>query len=48
LLELFDDVVGRDGPFPRKPDPAALLDLMGRAGAVASQTLLVGDSTFDH
>ena len=48
LRELFDDVVGGDGPLPRKPDPAGLLDLMGRAGAVASHTLLVGDSTFDH
>ena len=48
VRELFDDVVGGDGPLPRKPDPAALLDLMGRAGAIASHTLLVGDSTFDH
>lgn len=48
LGELFDDVVGGDGPLPRKPDPAALFDLMDRAGATASHTLLVGDSTFDH
>ncbi|MDA1183729.1 MAG: HAD-IA family hydrolase [Acidobacteria bacterium] len=48
VRELFDDVVGGDGPLPRKPDPAALLDLMRRAGASASRTLLVGDSTFDH
>jgi len=48
LRELFDDVVGGDGPLPRKPDPAALLALMERAGASASDTLLVGDSTFDH
>ncbi len=48
LRGLFDDVVGGDGPLPRKPDPAALLALMERAGATASNTLLVGDSTFDH
>ena len=24
LRDLFDDVIGSDGPFPRKPDPAAL------------------------
>lgn len=48
VRELFDDVVGGDGPLPRKPDPAALLDLMGRSGASGSYTLLVGDSTFDH
>lgn len=48
VRELFDDVVGGDGPLPRKPDPTALLDLMDRAGATASHTLLVGDSTFDH
>ena len=43
LRGLFDDVVGGDGPLPRKPDPAALLALMERAGATASNTLLVGD-----
>jgi len=48
LRGLFDEVVGGDGPLPRKPDPAALLALMERAGATASNTLLVGDSTIDH
>jgi phosphoglycolate phosphatase len=48
LRELFDDVVGGDGPLPRKPDPASLQALMQRAGATATNTLLVGDSTIDH
>lgn len=48
LRGLFDEVVGGDGPLPRKPDPAALLALMERAGAIAPNTLLVGDSTIDH
>ena len=48
LRELFDEIVGGDGPFPRKPDPAALLSLMARAGATAANTLLVGDSSIDH
>lgn len=48
LRGLFDEVVGGDGPLPRKPDPAALLALMERAGATAANTLLVGDSTIDH
>ncbi|MBF8301710.1 MAG: cbbZP, partial [Acidobacteria bacterium] len=48
LRNLFDEVVGGDGPLPRKPDPAALLALMERAGATAPNTLLVGDSTIDH
>ena len=48
LRGLFDEVVGGDGPLPRKPDPSALLALMARAGATASNTLLVGDSTIDH
>ncbi len=39
-----DAVLGGDGPFPRKPDPAALLHLAARAGAEADATLLVGDS----
>lgn len=46
--ELFDDVVGGDGPLPRKPDPAALEALMDRAGASPAATLMIGDSLIDH
>ena len=45
--ELFDDVVGGDGPLPRKPDPASLRDLMHRSATAAADTLLVGDSRID-
>jgi len=48
LRALFDEVVGGDGPLPRKPDPASLVALMARAGAAAPATLLVGDSAIDH
>jgi phosphoglycolate phosphatase len=48
LRVLFDEVVGGDGPFPRKPDPTALLELRDRAGATSRNTLLVGDSVIDH
>jgi phosphoglycolate phosphatase len=48
LLALFDEVIGGDGPLPRKPDPASLLAAMERAGATAQQTLLIGDSAIDH
>ena len=47
IRELFDDVVGGDGPLPRKPDPAALLALMDTAGAASASTLMVGDSPID-
>jgi phosphoglycolate phosphatase len=40
-------VFGGDGPFPRKPDPGGLRELMTRAGADARETLLVGDSLID-
>ena len=42
-----DAVVGGDGPFPRKPDPAGLQHLTARAGASAADTVLVGDSVID-
>jgi phosphoglycolate phosphatase len=42
-----DAVIGGDGPFPRKPDPAGLLHLIERAGLVAESALLVGDSIID-
>ena len=47
IRDLFDDVVGGDGPLPRKPDPAALFALMEAAGAGRQATLLVGDSPID-
>jgi phosphoglycolate phosphatase len=42
-----DAVIGGDGPFARKPDPAALLHLADRANASADETLMVGDSAID-
>jgi phosphoglycolate phosphatase len=40
-------VLGGDGPFPRKPDPAALLHLAASGGVSAAATLMVGDSAID-
>jgi phosphoglycolate phosphatase len=47
LLKWFYDVVGGDAAFARKPDPAALLDLISRADAAPGTTLMVGDSRVD-
>lgn len=47
LREMFDEVMGGDGPYPRKPDPAGLTAMMASAGATARETLLVGDSAID-
>jgi phosphoglycolate phosphatase len=49
LARHFDDgaIVGGDGPFARKPDPAGLRHLVSRAGVPAADTLLVGDSIVD-
>ena len=48
VRDLFDFVVGGDGPMPRKPDPSALNALIRQAGAAAATSLLVGDSPIDH
>ncbi len=45
---LFSEVIGGDGPFPRKPDPASLNALIRDANADVTTTLLVGDSPIDH
>lgn len=42
-----DAVIGGDGPFPRKPDPAGLAHLCARAGVSPDETALVGDSAVD-
>ena len=47
LRAMFDDVIGGDGAWPRKPDPSSLRALMARAGAEPARTLLVGDSRVD-
>ncbi len=48
LRPFFDEVVGGDGPWPRKPDPAGLRHLIASAGATPARTLLVGDSIVDY
>ena len=48
IRDLFAEVIGGDGPHPRKPDPASLLELMARAGAAPAHTMLVGDSAIDR
>jgi phosphoglycolate phosphatase len=40
-------VIGGDGPFPRKPDPASLLHLVAQAAATPQDTMMVGDSAID-
>ena len=42
-----EDVLGGDGPFARKPDPAALLHLAASVGASSAATLMIGDSAID-
>jgi phosphoglycolate phosphatase len=44
---LFGRVIGGDGPFPRKPDPAGLCDLITWANARPETTMMVGDSMVD-
>ena len=48
IRNLFDVVVGGDGPLPRKPDPSSLNALIREAGAAAGTSMLVGDSAIDH
>jgi len=42
-----DAVVGGDGAFPRKPDPAGLKHIQTRAAVPATASVLVGDSLID-
>ena len=47
VRDLFDDVVGGDNPYGRKPSPQGLMVLMSAAGAAGQDTLMVGDSLVD-
>jgi phosphoglycolate phosphatase len=48
LRPYFSQVLGGDGPLPRKPDAAAMRAMIEAAGTTAYDTLLVGDSRVDH
>jgi phosphoglycolate phosphatase len=48
LRALFEEVIGGDNPYARKPDPQALLALMRDAGVSPENALMVGDSAIDH
>lgn len=48
LHDLFDAVVGGDGPYPKKPDASALLALTAETGATPAMSLMVGDSAIDY
>ena len=47
MSAFFETVLGGDGAFPRKPDPAGLLHLVAKYGVDARETVLVGDSRID-
>ena len=49
LSAFFDAeaVLGGDGPLPRKPDPAGLLQLCARVNVAPADTMMVGDSLVD-
>jgi phosphoglycolate phosphatase len=47
LSRYFRQVVGGDGPWPRKPAPDAMRFLMNQASAGPSETILIGDSMVD-
>ena len=48
IRDLFQSVIGGDGPYPRKPNPQGLLAMMAVTGATAERTLMVGDSAIDY
>lgn len=48
LAGLVDRIVGGDGTFPRKPDPASLQALIAETGVTPDRTLMVGDSIVDY
>lgn len=47
LAAHFVSILGGDGPYPRKPDPTALLGLADELDTEPGSTLYVGDSIVD-
>ena len=48
ISDLFECVIGGDGPYPRKPNPEGLFAMMASTGVARERTLLVGDSGIDY
>ena len=48
ISDLFECVIGGDGPYPRKPNPEGLFAMMTSTGVARQRTLLVGDSGIDY
>ena len=48
ISDLFECVIGGDGPYPRKPNPEGLFAMMTSTGVARERTLLVGDSSIDY
>jgi phosphoglycolate phosphatase len=47
LAGFFREIVGGDGPHPKKPDPTRLLAMIAAAGTLPGRTLYIGDSAVD-
>ncbi len=47
VADYFMAIIAGDSGYPKKPDPAAVVAVMERAGVSAGQALLVGDSPID-
>ena len=43
----FMEIIGGNSEYPKKPDPAALVALMGQAGMKSEEALFIGDSVVD-
>ena len=48
IADLFERVIGGDGPHPRKPSPEGLLAMIASTGATRARTLMIGDSGIDY
>ncbi|MGG5358617.1 MULTISPECIES: HAD-IA family hydrolase [unclassified Enterococcus] len=47
MADLFEEVVGLDKAFPRKPDPASLNYLIKAHKMTKEQTIMIGDRSLD-
>ena len=47
LYDVFTDILTVDSGFPRKPDPQALLHMLGKHGISPAEALMVGDRELD-
>ena len=47
LVQFFKDFITSNDPFPRKPNPSSLIEIINRNNIVRNEAIMIGDRNLD-